>query len=178
MWKVYHRLKVELVSRAFARRFSRSRGPIEGEKVKNGDEDFMNVCMITVELYERKQRGNARTRLLCYVDHRVFLTLINYYIVLDTRQRGHTMFDTRMAQSTDHVFGEQYVGRRERRSMQRESPVCLTIGMRRNMVEKERERRGKTSPYLNLLDSVQRMEAGHSSRQSLQTDETRTDVRC
>ncbi|XP_018316324.1 uncharacterized protein [Mycetomoellerius zeteki] len=89
-----------------------------------------------------------------------------------------TEFDTRMAQSTDHVFGEQYVGRRERRSMQRESPVCLTIGMRRNMVEKERERRGKTSPYLNLLDSVQRMEAGHSSRQSLQTDETRTDVRC
>lgn len=88
---MYHRLKVELVSRAFARRFSRSRGPIEGEKVKNGDEDFMNVCMITVELYERKQRGNARTRLLCYVDHRVFLTLINYYIVLDTRQRGHTM---------------------------------------------------------------------------------------
>ncbi|XP_018316323.1 uncharacterized protein [Mycetomoellerius zeteki] len=123
--------------------------------------------------------------------HRLFITTIDVQLTdyqryeipsvprfYDLRNPRILKFDTRMAQSTDHVFGEQYVGRRERRSMQRESPVCLTIGMRRNMVEKERERRGKTSPYLNLLDSVQRMEAGHSSRQSLQTDETRTDVRC
>jgi len=37
MWKVYHRLKVELVSRVFARRFSRSRGTIEGEKASGDD---------------------------------------------------------------------------------------------------------------------------------------------
>lgn len=58
--------------------------------------------MFAVNLCERKREGNARTRLdYCAtstptsqigLDKTIgFLTLVNYYIVLDTRQRGHTM---------------------------------------------------------------------------------------